>query len=314
MICLGLKSIFIDRLVFYPNKTKLLFLLYLIICVISSFWSIKPMETLFFSFLNIAIFINILKICSQPKVTFQTVFYLLFMITILEVIVMFERLYGTGLYTFFESFHGSGSIQSAVALVMWPLIPKNNKNRLIFCLFIIVLIISTSWKVNFAIIFIVLIELKKFYKFFFGIIILLILLIYSDQFFNLNFGKLEHLGGRLFPWLIMIEKIKSSLLIGYGFPFGDEIYVNKNFTILNAHNFILGTLLYTGLLGFLPITLFTRSLYLEARENIILKRIFILLFISFLFNIGLVGKISGTLFVSYLFIGIISSSLLKKIK
>lgn len=278
-------------------------LLYILFSIISSIWSENYLYTIFFSILNLGLFLNVYIISMHVKNIKTFFFNSLFLISILEIIIMFFRLYSTGLYSIFESFHGSASLQSAIALFIYPHLEKNKKPKIQYILFLIFVIISTSWKIYAGILAVLILRLKTWKKYVLSFLLLITSFLNIDYIVDIDYGKLEHLGGRLGPWIIMANKLYEKPVSGYGFPFGDKIYIDQNFTIENAHNVFLGSALYLGAIGLILMTLLFVQLFRESKDKY-QREIYLLILISVMFNIGIAGKISGTLIAIYLFIGL----------
>jgi hypothetical protein len=93
---------------------------------------------------------------------------------------------------------------------------------------------------------------------------------------------------------MMMESFNENILIGKGFPFGDKLRIDANFTIENAHNLLIASGLYLGILG---VAIMGSLIYrVFKRFNSPLSRDLGILFVaSSMFNVSIAGKISGTL-------------------
>lgn len=291
VIALTLKSKHLSR-----SKSKLtnLFFSYIILSIISTLWSPEPFNGLFFSILNLCLFINIINVLKK-KDAHEVSYHILFLIAIIETVVMFYIQNSSDDFNIIESFHGGGSLQSALCLLMYNRLKKTKTNRIIFYLSLILVIISTSYKIYLGLLVVFVLRLRN-YKKIIGIISVLILTYVNyEKLIQLDYGKIEHLGGRLYPWLIMITKSQNKPILGHSFANGDEIYLYEGFTIMNAHNVFIGSLVYFGVIGLALMTLVFYQFYKQSKSTPGYLPLYYVILISCLFNIGIAGKISSTL-------------------
>jgi hypothetical protein len=271
------------------------FLIYILFCFVSLFWSENYLETIFQSIYILTLYFNIKFFHENNKIKSVT-YYLSFSI-LLEFLLILVRKTGLEL-NIFQLFHGVGSIQALISVfILYPL--KSNSTILcksIYVFNLLVLILSSSGKIYLALIAIFIYHFYTQGKYVSKLIIGLTLssmityLIKMWSFYD--FGKLEHLGGRLLPWKIMIEKIIASPGLGYGFPFGDEIYIDSTFTISNAHNLFIGSTLYIGFLGPVLLFLFFVKAFKKSKNMLFIRYLIIGVFISSMFNISISGKLN----------------------
>lgn len=271
------------------------FLLYILFCFVSLFWSENFLETIFQSIYIFTLYFNIKFFHENNKIKSAT--YYLSLSILLEFILVLSR--KTGLdQNIFQLLHGVGSIQALInVFILYPLKSNNtNLDKSIYIFNFLVLILSSSGKIYLALIAIFIYHFytqgKNVSKLIIGLtlssLITYIIKIWSFY----DFGKLEHLGGRLLPWKIMIEKIIASPVLGYGFPFGDEVYIYRNFTILNAHNIFIGSTLYIGFFGPILLFLFFVKAFKKSKNILYIRYLIIGLFISSMFNISISGKLN----------------------
>ena len=117
---------------------------------------------------------------------------------------------------------------------------------------------------------------------------------FKDILFALDYGKIENLGGRLGPWLMMLESFQDNIIIGLGFPFGDRLRIDANFTIENAHNIFIASGLYLGLVGLIMMVFLMYRMF-KSYQSALSRDLSVLFFTSSMFNVSVAGKISGTL-------------------
>jgi O-antigen ligase len=197
-----------------------------------------------------------------------------------------------------QTIHGVGSLQAMISVFILYSLPSKKSlfDKFLYLFNFIILILSSSGKVYLALFIITLYHLyiqKNYIINFFILTTITSLSLYVIKFLSsFDFGKLEHLGGRLLPWKMMIEKIKTSPFLGYGFPFGDEIYIDSNFTIQNAHNFIIGSTLYIGFLGPILLILYFKEAYNKSKNILYIRYLIIGIIITANFNISISGKLN----------------------
>lgn len=281
------------------HRTTRYILIYFVFCLLSSIWSDQPFYTIYFASLNIAILAGSLSLFKNTEKMDKDILSLLLTITLLEFITMYFQLQNRG-FSGLTLFHGSGSLQAGlIYFVNKNLKIERTKIRLSTIFSGLAIAISTSLKIYLGILFIYIKNLKGYLKFL--LLIISIIAVKNILDLEIDLGKIENLGGRLLPWSIMLQKIQSKILLGYGFPFGDEIRIDANFTIQNAHNMIIGSQLYIGILGPILIILIFSSVLKEIKSSQIKNGIWLII-ISSLFNIGIAGKISGTLLATIFYI------------
>jgi len=271
------------------------FLVYILLCFTSSLWSENYLETIYQSIYICTLYYNIKFFHENNDI--KTVTYILSFSIILELLMVLSRKSGLNL-NIIQTIHGVGSLQAMISVFILYSLPSKKSlfDKFLYLFNFIILILSSSGKVYLALLIITLYHLyiqKNYIINFFILTTITSLSLYVIKFLSsFDFGKLEHLGGRLLPWKMMIEKIKTSPFLGYGFPFGDEIYIDSNFTIQNAHNFIIGSTLYIGFLGPILLILYFKEAYNKSKNILYVRYLIIGIIITANFNISISGKLN----------------------
>ena len=93
---------------------------------------------------------------------------------------------------------------------------------------------------------------------------------------------------------MMLESFQENIIIGHGFPFGDRLRIDANFTIENAHNIFIASGLYLGLVGLIMMVFLMYRMF-KSDHSALSRDLSVLFFTSSMFNVSVAGKISGTL-------------------
>ena len=270
-------------------------LLYYLVAVFSVLWSQKTAYTLFFGLLNISILLGVLKTlnCSRDLRVARTIKYLTF-IVVLEIIFMAFQLGQRG-YGGMELLHGSGSFQAGIVLLIVFYEHKSGIERnALLVTFGLIVLLTTSFKIYLAFGIILWLRMGKWVKILLPFLGTTCLFYFKDILFTLDYGKIENLGGRLGPWLLMLESFQENIILGHGFPFGDRLRIDANFTIENAHNIFIASGLYLGLVGLIMMVFLMYRMF-KSYHSGLSRDLSVLFFTSSMFNVSVAGKISGTL-------------------
>lgn len=264
------------------HRPLIWWVLYLLLAVLSSLWSVQPLLTLFRSGQALIFFILIVHAMRclnsyEDWIKFQVLFG---MILILCAMYTFGRQVYPVNGLALKALHGWGFPHCLVGILFISLPLRNLSWRNLLYIFLVVLVVSTAAKAYIA--FVIGIWFLIYFSSFPGrntflwvvsFMLLVLILFFPQEAFRLFFpGKEMHMiltgHGRLPVWETMAEEfVVLRPIQGYGFGIGDKLsYISEglNFRISHTHNIVLAALMNLGVIGGILIVLFCFDLILTG--------------------------------------------------
>ena len=269
------------------NSPLFFFLLYIVLCSISTFWSENPyltfyrsIESFTFLLLIVTVIANLFQKYNLQDIISWTIFFAFWNLTV----DILYHLKLTGQLPFSIPFLPSRLFFPLFIFIIFSFAKKTILKILTFL--IIILGLSNKIFIGIALSFFSLAfgDFKNKIKFL-GFIIFSIFLLFSfgveDLLLNTIFYGRDSIGltdssGRNHVWSYLFKKGLESPLLGYGYVSGETLLLWMEFKrgVINAHNTILSAFLGTGLLGTLLICIFFVTTFLFLlREGFTLQKI-----------------------------------------